>query len=66
MAAAFILAVLGCAASILVYGAVSGQFALFNAVFTPVVLRLLFAIYLSTVDFSARRFLKKSVRSLIT
>ncbi len=48
-----------------VYGIVNGTFVLFGLLFTPIVIALLFALYLATVWVCSWRFLRKSVVELI-
>lgn len=53
-------------ASVLLYGVFAGNLILFNFTYTPVIIALLFIAYFSTAHFSIRRFLKKSIISLIS
>ena len=50
---------------VVIYGIVNGTFVFFGLLFTPIVIVLLFALYLATVWIFSWRFLRKSVVELI-
>lgn len=63
---AFIIAVIFYTMLIFLYYAVTGVLAIFEPVLTISIILLLFGIYLTSVYFSIRRFLKRSIISLIS
>ncbi len=62
--AALVLALLVYIVAVIVYWLLTGSFIIFNLLFTPPVLALLFLIYWWAVNHSIKRFLKQSILSL--
>ncbi|MGI6744943.1 MAG: ATP-binding cassette domain-containing protein [Acutalibacteraceae bacterium] len=62
----FIIAIMCYVIAVLLYGVFAKNFIFFNLILILIIIAALFSVYLWTVYFSIRRFLKKSILSLIS